>query len=146
MGKSMRISILEEKSMKSLFAKKGAVGCCLAFLLTFAIGTPAAAFATDPDPDRYIVSFLDVGKGKAALRAAGARIVLDLPRHEVAAVHIPSRALKGLRRNPNIEYIENDVLRFPMAQTMPWGIPAVQADLVSDLGSANRTVCIIDSG
>ncbi len=112
----------------------------------FALGALAPALAGQPDHDRYIVSFLDVGKGKAALRAAGARIEREIPRHEIAAVHIPRQALNGLRRNPHIEYIEPDVLRYPMAQTTPWGIPAVQADLVSDMGAGNRTVCIIDSG
>lgn len=119
---------------------------CLLVVAILALGAIAPVLAAQPDKDRYIVSFLDVNKGKAALRAAGARIELDLSQHEAAAVHIPSRALAGLRRNPNIEYIEPDVLRYPMAQTTPWGIPAVQADLVSDTDAANRTVCIIDSG
>ncbi len=108
--------------------------------------TAWASAAGDPDPDRYIVSFYDHGKGKAALRASGARVVLDLPRHEAAAARIPARALKGLRRNPNIEFIEPDPIRVPMAQTTPWGIPAVQADLVTYNAASGLTVCIIDSG
>ncbi len=104
------------------------------------------AHAATPDPDRYIVSFLQTEKGKSALRAAGARIELDLPVHEIAAAHIPSRALKGLRNNPNIEYIERDVVRYPMAQTTPWGIPETQADMVTYNAQGGLTVCIIDSG
>lgn len=119
---------------------------CLLVVAILALGAMAPLLAAQPDKDRYIVSFLDVNKGKVALRAAGARIKLDLPNHEAAAAHIPSRALAGLRRNPSIEYIEPDALRYPMAQTTPWGIPAVQADQVSDADAANRTVCIIDSG
>jgi subtilisin family serine protease len=116
-------------------------------LLTFlALGSATTVAAAEPDPDRYIVSFLDVDKGKSALKAAGARVELNLAGREAAAAHIPARALKGLRNNPHIEYIEKDALRFPMAQTTPWGIPAVQANLVSHTGAANRTVCIIDSG
>lgn len=117
-------------------------------LIVGALATAAAipALAAQPDHDRYIVSFLNPGQGKAALRAAGARIELDLARHEAVAAHIPSHALRGLRNNPHIEYIEPDPVRVPMAQTTPWGIPAVQADLVSDGLAANRTVCIIDSG
>jgi len=104
-----------------------------------------AALADQPDRNRYIVSFLDEAKGKAALRAAGAIIQLDLPSQGAAAATIPSRALNGLRRNPSIEYIEEDALRFPMAETTPWGIVAVQADLLSE-GAAPVKVCIIDSG
>lgn len=120
----------------------------LAIMLTlFALGlTLAASEAAQPDPDRYIVSFLDHGKGRAALHNAGARVVLDLPRHEAAAARIPARAVAGLRRNPHIEFVEPDPIRFPTAQTTPWGIPAVQADLVTYTTSSGLTVCIIDSG
>jgi len=123
---------------------KGLVLHCLA--LTLGLWAAAPATAAEPDPDRYIVSFLDAGKGKAALHAAGARIVLDLPQREVAAAQIPGRALKGLRNNPHIEYIEKDALRYPMAQTSPWGVDAVLGEGVMGANPADRTVCIIDSG
>lgn len=132
--------------MKLILSKEFLKLTCLLVVAAFALGAVAPVLAAQPDNDRYIVSFLDVSKGKAALSAAGARIALDLPNHEAAAAHIPSRALAGLRRNPHIEYIETDALRYPMAQTEPWGISAVQAGMVSDAGAANRTVCIIDSG
>lgn len=119
---------------------------CFVISISMTLLTGATLLADQPDSDRYIVSFLNVNKGKAALKAAGARIELELNQREAAAVHIPARALKGLSKNPNIEYIEKDVLRFPMAQTTPWGIPAVQADLVSDNGAKDVKVCIIDSG
>jgi subtilisin family serine protease len=105
-----------------------------------------AAHAAKTDPDRYIVSFLDNAKGRSALRAAGADILRELPNQGAVAAHIPARALKGLLRNPNIEYIEVDALRYPMAETVPWGIPTVEADLLSDANTASTMVCIIDSG
>ncbi len=133
--------------MKLVSFNKFSMPTCLLVVVALALGAIAPVLAAQPDNDRYIVSFLDVSKGKAALRVAGAHIELDLPNHEAAAAHIPSRALAGLRRNPHIEFIELDALRYPMSQTTPWGIPAVQADVATNQpGSANRTVCIIDSG
>ncbi|MDX2427322.1 MAG: S8 family serine peptidase [Xanthomonadales bacterium] len=105
-----------------------------------------AVIAAGPDSDRYIISFQNAAKGKSALRAAGADVLLDLPNQRAVAARIPARALKGLQRNPNIEYIEVDAPRFPMSQTTPWGIPTVQADLLSDAATGNTLVCIIDSG
>lgn len=102
--------------------------------------------AAGPDKDRYIVSFQDDSKGRSALRSAGADVLLELPNQGAVAARIPARALKGLQRNPNIEYIEVDALRFPMSETTPWGIPTVQADLLSDVDTRNTLVCIIDSG
>jgi len=108
----------------------------------------SVAIAAGPDSDRYIVSFLDDAKGKSALRKAGADVLLELPNQGAVAAHIPARALRGLQRNPNIEYIEVDALRFPMSETTPWGIQMVQANsnLISDANTGSTVVCIIDSG
>jgi subtilisin family serine protease len=75
------------------------------------------------------------------------------------AVEVPAAALKGLENNPNVEYIEEDVVRKPFAltspstgtpyatgQLVPYGIKLVQADQLSDANVGNRKVCIIDSG
>jgi serine protease len=105
---------------------------------------------------RYIVQFRD-GKGehgKGALNAAGAKVDLDLGPQNAVAAHIPAQALNGLQNNPNIEYIEEDVIRQPLAwtdsavggETLPWGVQAVQGNLVNSPNASNRTICIIDSG
>lgn len=111
-----------------------------------ALGGAPSNPALDAVGGRYIVKFRDVGAGKAALTAAGASIALELGPQGAAAAHIPPQALEALTRNPHIEYIEEDVIRKPFAQTVPYGIGLVQADLVADPSAANRKVCIIDSG
>ena len=99
-------------------------------------GVASQAFAQDA---RYIVKFR-AGRSaaaQAALRAAGAQVVLSLDEQDAVAVHIPAAALNGLTRNPNIEYIEQDVIREPYAwanvpasesEVRPCGIQMVQAD------------------
>jgi subtilisin family serine protease len=75
------------------------------------------------------------------------------------AVEVPVQALKGLEKNPNVEYVEEDVVReafsgatastgtpYLLGQKVPYGIKMVQADLLPDTNAANRKVCIIDSG
>ena len=106
---------------------------------------------------RYIVKFR-AGRsaaGHAALRAAGAQVMLSLDQQDAAAVHIPAAALNGLSRNPNIEYIEDDVIREPFSvsnvplsdsEILPYGIQMVQADKITPSAAENRRVCIIDSG
>ena len=104
--------------------------------------------------ERVIVKFTP-GKGanvKALAKGAGGEMKVDLPRHNSFAMEIPSAALKGLRNNPNIEFIETDLKRKILSTDLnstelaPWGLAAVEADLVSDNLAGNRTVCIIDSG
>lgn len=116
---------------------------------------PVAGFAQE---GRYIVKFNSghSNAGKAALRGAGAQVVLSLDEQEAVAARIPERALAGLARNPNIEYIEVDEIRTPMAtpvdrtvtggEILPYGIQMVQADLVVSTNEAGPKVCIIDSG
>lgn len=130
----------------------------LAFAAT---ALPCLAQAKQPNPDRYIVKFAPgkAAEARAALTRAAARVALELPVHDAVAVVLPAAALAGLSRNPNVEYIEPDVLRYPMAltsnstgspyelgQLVPYGIKMVQADQVSDTLAGSRKVCIIDSG
>lgn len=98
------------------------------------------------DDARYIVKFANDAPGRSALAAAGGRIVLELGPQGAAAAHLPPQALEALKRNPHIEYIEEDVVRVPFAQSVPYGITMVQADQLSDAAAGNRMVCIIDSG
>jgi serine protease len=117
-------------------------------------GVASQAFAQDA---RYIVKFR-AGRSAAAqgaLRAAGAQVVLSLDEQDAVAVRIPAAALNGLTRNPNIEYIEQDVIREPYAwanvpasgsEVLPYGIQMVQADKIAPSSPGNRKLCIIDSG
>jgi subtilisin family serine protease len=125
-----------------------------------------AAQAQDREPaaghTRVIVGFKAgaEGQARAAVAAARGRVALDLPSVAAMAVELPSAAVAGLSRNPNVAYVEEDAKRYPLAltapssapyasgQTEPWGIRAVQAHLLpqGDSLTGNRKVCIIDSG
>ena len=111
-----------------------------------ALGSTAAL----ADDNRYIIQFAPgaAGQGKAAVQAFGGEIKVDLTDRSVnaVAVTLPAQALNGLQNNPNVALIESDSRVFPMAERIPYGIPMVQADLVSDVNASNQKVCIIDSG
>lgn len=110
-----------------------------------ALAISAQAGAAD---ERYIVKFKE-GKGpavKAMMEKNGGRSALALEKHNAMAANLPSPALAALRNNPNVEFVEEDAKRYPMAETLPFGIPMVQADQLSDVLAGNQTVCIIDSG
>ncbi|WP_078083667.1 S8 family serine peptidase [Microbulbifer mangrovi] len=116
-------------------------------LFTSALALVISAQAGAAD-DRYIVKFKE-GKGpavKAMMEKNGGRSALALEKRSAMAANLPGKALNALRNNPNVEYVEQDVKRYPMAETVPFGIPMVQADQLSDAMAGNQTVCIIDSG
>ena len=121
-----------------------------------AVATPS----TDPnDHQRVIVYFNPGNKGTVmrSLQSAKGQVHYEFDDLGAIAVTLPTQALQGIQRNPNVTGIEVDVLRHPMGETVPYGIDMVQA---RDVWDANRdgtidagaptgagiTVCIIDSG
>ena len=146
-------------------------GAIRATLLAAALGlglataTQAAPPAKAAEKARVIVAF-KAGAGaavRAAINGAGGSVVGDLSEVNALAVAVPASALAALRRNPNVEFIENDPIRRLLgyaspkakrrinsgpgtAEQEPYGIEMVQADQVSDSLATTRKVCIIDSG
>lgn len=117
-----------------------------------AAGMSASAFAK-ADQQRVIVKFQPGAKAavEKTVKAAGGHLKVDLSRFDAMAISVPEAALNGLRNNPNVLYVEEDVKRKLLSTNefepnKPYGIEQVQADLVSDAAAGNRTVCIIDSG
>lgn len=94
---------------------------------------------------RVIVAYKNA-KGRAAAVSAASAVHQDLAAHGAIAVSVPAAALAGLENNPNVEYVEEDAVREPLGEAVPYGIKMVQADQLSDASAGNRTVCIIDSG
>ncbi|MEJ2523708.1 MAG: S8 family serine peptidase [Gammaproteobacteria bacterium] len=115
-------------------------------------GQPAYAAPPDDkgaDRARVYVAYKDGQRGPAqrALAAVGAEVHHDFPGLGAYAASIPAVAREALARNPAVAYVEEDPKRYPMAQTVPYGIPMVQADQVdAPSGGGGAMVCIIDSG
>ena len=112
----------------------------------------AAPGARGAEQVRVIVAYKDGQRGNAerALAMAGAQVHLDLAAQRGYAVSLPAVAVEGLSHNPAIEYVEEDVRRYPLSlatqQVVPYGYTMVQANQVPDTSANNSIVCIIDSG
>ncbi len=133
----------------------------VALLTTMAPVTQAVATpSNDPkDQQRVIVYFTPGNKGAVmnALQAAKGQVHYEFDDLGAIAVTLPTQAMQGIQRNPNVTGIETDVLRHPMGEITPYGIDMVQAravwdantDGVIDTGAATGegiVVCVIDSG
>jgi hypothetical protein len=66
------------------------------------------------------------------------------------SVRMPGTLATKLSVDSNIAYISQDKYMYPMTETVPWGIPAIQADDPSvplpDASQPCFKVCIVDSG
>ncbi len=120
---------------------------CVGVSLALVAGS---AFASQPDPNRVLVQFKPGAKANVerSLQAAGARFHHSFDELNAFAVTVPEAALNGLRNNPNVLLVEQDAPRYPMAQTVPYGIDLVQAPQAWAAGHTGNgiTVCVIDSG
>lgn len=128
--------------------------------VSLALMFAAAAVSTaGTPPERVLIKFKDGSKAavQAELRKANAQTHFTFDNIGVIAASVPAQALKGLRNNPNVEYVEPDQIRRPEAQTVPYGIDMVQArdvwdaDRDGELDAGAPTgegikVCVIDSG
>ena len=115
-------------------------------MVTLALASPSLAHK----PERVLVEF-SPGRAsgvRSALEGAGGEIHYQFDRLNLFAVTLPAAALGGIAHNPNIVAVAPDVPRYPMGQTVPWGIARVQAPSVWDKGATGSgvLVCVIDSG
>ena len=106
-----------------------------------------SAFAAQPDSNRVMVKFKDGFGGAAALRGLGGQIHHELG-NNVFAVSLPPQAIQGISNNPNVDYVEQDVVRQAFGQVTPYGVTNVQAPQLVATGADGTgiKVCVIDSG
>jgi subtilisin family serine protease len=135
--------------------------CLAAVAVGILCNTAGAAEAVDADTTRVIVKFKPGKKAllKSLLGGIKGKVKHEIFNADAMAIEVPRAALAALENNPNVEFIEEDAKRYPLAltspstgtpytsgQLVPYGIKMVQADQLSDSVAANRKVCIIDSG
>lgn len=119
----------------------------VAFVLAVAV-TAAAQPQPPGQAGRYFVEFDALGPAASnAIRGAGGTTVYEFPQYNVIAARLPEAAVRALRNNPRVRSITDDVPRYPLSQTVPFGISMVQADqLTAGVGIGQVKVCVIDSG
>lgn len=126
---------------------------CLFSALMFVTGCTGQTTSSEPSPiaispdDRYVVAVspeLDPG----AIEESGGAVVLELPEASAVVVQIDPSLLAELAAIPGVEGVEPDARRYPLGQSVPYGIPMVQADqLALTAGRGGPVgVCVIDSG
>ncbi|MDX1810574.1 MAG: S8 family serine peptidase [Gammaproteobacteria bacterium] len=112
--------------------------------------------------ERFVVTYKagETEQAMSAIAQADGKFEVDLSEINAVAVSLPAQATAALARNPVIEFVETDptrsIMRIPgitaadkltdSGETIPYGIPMVQADQVSYNPDNHRTLCIVDSG
>jgi hypothetical protein len=136
-----------------------AVICGVCFLLVFMLAdgrlqsqSNGRGLQVDDNDDN--VNVIVGYKNRAAMPNIEGRKPLNnvrqFERTNAVAMQIPVSELDSLQNDPDVAYVEEDSMVHLFAETIPWGIPAIQADTTiiprPNTNSDCFKICIVDSG
>ncbi|WP_435344431.1 S8 family serine peptidase [Haloarchaeobius sp. HRN-SO-5] len=106
--------------------------------------------ASADDVGDYVVGVSsDHGLATARERATSVRHEFDFGQiGKAVAGRFPEAAIDGLRNNPHVRYVEADSEYYALAETLPWGVDRVDADVLHGNGDTGSGVdiAILDTG
>ncbi len=120
----------------------------LVLALVLALGTalPATSLASSPDA-RYMIGFQGA-PNPGLVRAYGGQIIHTYRIVPALAAYVPASAVDALARNPGVAYVEADGQAWALADSLPWGVDRIDAEVVHAVGNYGTgiKVAIIDTG
>ncbi|MFC4356673.1 S8 family peptidase [Halobium salinum] len=114
-----------------------------------AVGTAGVSGLASAKPSDELE--VNVGFSTPAGRRAAEQAATDVKRtfaFDALTMTAPAEALKGLRKNPNVRYVEENGTMEALAQSTPWGVDRVDAEVAHASGEqgTGADVAILDSG
>ncbi|CAN5870235.1 hypothetical protein BH11PSE8_BH11PSE8_10980 [soil metagenome] len=159
-------------SPKKRTPRHSAIALATMALATSVFAAPAAKTSSADGPQAVIIAY-KAGMSAAVryeVETNGGKIVRELGRASALAVRMPAAGLAALQASKSVDFVEPDVERHVLGapthaasvsaqplstavdtpttgtEVRPYGIAMVQANQVDDVLTANRKLCIIDSG
>ncbi|WP_246045779.1 S8 family peptidase [Halorussus ruber] len=114
------------------------------------VATAAGSGLAAAKPDDTVevnVGFASERGRQAALEKA-TEVVREFDSLDIVTAKMPKRAATALEQNPNVRYVEENGTMEALAQTLPWGIDRVDAEVAHANGETGKgaDVAIIDTG
>ncbi|MCO8244145.1 MULTISPECIES: S8 family peptidase [unclassified Haladaptatus] len=112
-----------------------------------AAGATGLASAEPTDKVEVNVGFKSA-RGRAMTRSSADEVVREFNSIEAMTIRVPKRAATALEKNPHIRYVEENGTMEALAQTTPWGVDRVDADVAHDNGDtgSGADIAIVDTG
>jgi len=87
-------------------------------------------------------------RGRQATVDKADETVREFDSLDIVTAKMPAQAAKGLRNNPHVRYVEENGTVHAHAQTLPWGVDRVDADVAHDDGNTGdgADIAILDTG
>ncbi|WP_458188727.1 S8 family peptidase [Haladaptatus sp. NG-WS-4] len=108
----------------------------------------AGLAAASPDDTVEVNVGFESGRGRSAALNAASEVVRDFNSIDVVTIRTAKKAISGLQNDPNVRYVEENGTMHALAETEPWGIERVDADVAHRNGEtgAGADIAIIDTG
>lgn len=115
------------------------------------MSVPGYAAGVELASDNYMVMFHPAADRVGLIKAAGiaqANIKHEFKLLPVLQLKMNAKQAENLARNPLVQFVEKDAEAQALAQTVPWGIPKVQATTAHSSGYTGNgiKVAILDTG
>jgi len=90
----------------------------------------------------------DGASGRRAAEKAASSVVRRFESIDAITLELPEQAVENLENNPNVRYVEENGTMQALAETTPWGVDRVDADVATSNGDtgSGADVAIIDTG
>ncbi|WP_137287556.1 S8 family peptidase [Halorussus salinisoli] len=87
-------------------------------------------------------------RGRDAAVAEASEVVREFDSLDIVTAKMPKQAATSLEQNPNVRYVEQNGTMQALAQTLPWGVDRVDAEVLHANGETGNgaDVAIIDTG
>ncbi|WP_258728927.1 S8 family peptidase [Bacillus atrophaeus] len=126
----------------------------LVFTMAFSSMSPAQAAGKSSEEKKYIVGFkqtmgaMSAVAKKDVIAENGGKLQKQFKYVDAATATLDKEAVKELKNDPSIAYVEEDHTAHALAQSVPYGISQIKAPAVHSQGytGSNVKVAVIDSG
>ncbi|WP_223700984.1 S8 family peptidase [Sutcliffiella deserti] len=123
----------------------------MAFTLAFGSAEAGAYGSSANEKKEYLIGFnnkASATSSKNLVTAAGGDVEHEFQYMKVLHVTLPEKAAEALKKNPNIAFVEENLVYQATAQTTPWGVTHIKADKAhaSNITGTGVKVAILDTG
>ncbi|MEC1663160.1 subtilisin AprE [Bacillus halotolerans] len=138
-------------------SKKLWISLLFAFTLIFTMSfsnMSAQAAGKNSEEKKYIVGFkqtmgaMSTAKKKDVISEKGGKVQKQFKYVNAATATLDEKAVKELKKDPSVAYVEEDHVAHEYAQSVPYGISQIKAPALHSQGytGSNVKVAVIDSG
>ncbi|MEA3321822.1 MAG: S8 family peptidase [Bacillota bacterium] len=137
--------------MNKFFRKLAILSLAVMMVLSFSFTSADASAKGKPVMKEYLIGLKagpSIAKADTLVATLGGSVEHQFKHMKVLHIKLPEVAAAALEKNPLVEYVEENVEMHATAQTVPYGLPHIKADvaLAQGITGSGVKVAVLDTG